>query len=34
MGLASRKMVELRYSQDVVIGAYLDALGKLPGSRS
>jgi len=34
MGLESRRMVERRYSQTVVIRAYLDALGKLGASRS
>jgi glycosyltransferase involved in cell wall biosynthesis len=34
MGSASRRLVEKRYSQTVVIGAYLDALGKLLVSRS
>jgi glycosyltransferase involved in cell wall biosynthesis len=34
MGSASRRKVETKFSEDVVIGAYLDALGKLctPGS--
>jgi glycosyltransferase involved in cell wall biosynthesis len=34
MGAASRLMVEQRYSQTVVIRAYLDALGKLGADRS
>jgi glycosyltransferase involved in cell wall biosynthesis len=34
MGAASRRLVEKHYSQTVVIGAYLDALGKLLVSRS
>jgi glycosyltransferase involved in cell wall biosynthesis len=34
MGAASRRMVEKGYSQSVVIGAYLDALGKLGAVRS
>ena len=34
MGAASRRMVEQGYSQTVVIGAYLDALGKLGVQRS
>jgi hypothetical protein len=34
MGSASRRKVETKFSEDVVIAAYLDALGKLrsPGS--
>ena len=34
MGSASRRKIEAKFSEDVVIGAYLDALGKLrtPGS--
>jgi len=34
MGSASRRKIETKFSEDVVIGAYLDALGKLraPGS--
>jgi glycosyltransferase involved in cell wall biosynthesis len=34
MGAASRRMVEERFSQTVVIRAYLDALGKIGVSRS
>jgi glycosyltransferase involved in cell wall biosynthesis len=34
MGLASRRKIEAKFSEDVVIGAYLEALGKLPGPRS
>lgn len=34
MGRASRKMVEERYSEQIVVQAYLDALGKLQASRS
>ena len=34
MGAASRRMVEDGYSETVVIGAYLDALGKLGAPRS
>jgi len=34
MGAASRRMVEQGYSQNVVIGAYLDALGKLGAAGS
>jgi glycosyltransferase involved in cell wall biosynthesis len=34
MGEASRQMVERRYSQTVVISAYLDVLGKLGAPRS
>lgn len=34
MGEESRRMVERRYSEKVVIGAYLDALGKLRAPRS
>jgi glycosyltransferase involved in cell wall biosynthesis len=34
MGDASRRMVEERFGENVVIAAYLDALGKLTGVRS
>jgi len=34
MGAASRQMVEQRFGENVVIAAYLDALGKLTGARS
>ena len=34
MGRESRRMVEQRFSETVVISAYLDALGDLSGSRS
>ena len=34
MGAASRHMVQQRFGENVVIAAYLDALGKLTGARS
>ena len=34
MGAASRKMVESRFSENVVIQAYLDALGYVAAKRS
>jgi hypothetical protein len=34
MAAESRRMVERRYSQTVVIGAYLEEVGKLSAARS
>jgi glycosyltransferase involved in cell wall biosynthesis len=34
MGLESRRKIEQRFSEAVVIAAYLDALGEVGGSRS